>query len=206
MSFTPAIFISASVPDPRRDARFFRTGDTFAIRDSLLALAEVFAPDFFLVFGGHPAITPLVARIAETLHLEERFVVYQSLEFEDEFPVELESLPNVIYTKKLENSARSLEQLRFRMLHDSPFQAAFFLGGMDGVLAEYELLSTLPQRPHLFPIATTGGAAGILAEQYRFQLPDIDGLTDTYDYVTLFRRIVRFLEESGSVQVASGSR
>lgn len=54
------VFLSASIPDPARDKRYFGTGDTIAIRDAVIALVSVVLPRTKLVFGGHPAITPLV--------------------------------------------------------------------------------------------------------------------------------------------------
>lgn len=54
------IFLSASIPFPDRDKRFYDTSDIIAIRDSVRALATVVIPHAKLIWGGHPAITPLI--------------------------------------------------------------------------------------------------------------------------------------------------
>ena len=46
------VFLSAGVPDPHRDEKYFKTGDTGAIRDAVIALLEVVLPGTKLVFGG----------------------------------------------------------------------------------------------------------------------------------------------------------
>jgi hypothetical protein len=59
------VFLSASIPDPRRDAKYFQTGDTIAIRNAVIALVTVTLSRTKLVFGGHPAVTPLVKWVAD---------------------------------------------------------------------------------------------------------------------------------------------
>ena len=44
------------------------------------------------------------------------------------------------YENETQNIAASLFVMRERMLTDSPIFAGFFIGGMEGVLNEYELL------------------------------------------------------------------
>lgn len=60
------ILLSASVPDPERDERFFQIPDAaFQIEQAVVSLARaVFAAGGRLAFGGHPSISPLVALIA----------------------------------------------------------------------------------------------------------------------------------------------
>ena len=52
------IFLSASVPLPERE--YFGTEDVIAIRDSVIALASAVLanPDYHLIWGGHPSVTP----------------------------------------------------------------------------------------------------------------------------------------------------
>jgi hypothetical protein len=61
---TFAVFLSASVPDPKRDPKYYRTADVTAIRDAVRALVTIVLPKARLVWGGHPAITPPVRVIA----------------------------------------------------------------------------------------------------------------------------------------------
>jgi SLOG cluster3 family len=55
------IFLSASVPLPSRNPLYFDTADVIAIRDAVRALTMVVVEQHVqLVFGGHPAITPMI--------------------------------------------------------------------------------------------------------------------------------------------------
>lgn len=55
------VFLSASVPLPSRNRAYFDTADVIAIRDAIRALTMVIIEeDIQLVFGGHPAITPMI--------------------------------------------------------------------------------------------------------------------------------------------------
>ena len=55
------IFLSASVPLPGRDKRFIETADVVGIREAVKGLVHVIMErGDHLIFGGHPAITPMV--------------------------------------------------------------------------------------------------------------------------------------------------
>jgi len=58
------VFLSASVPDPSRHAAYFQTARPARIREAVTQLARVVLPHGLLVFGGHPAISPLVLKEA----------------------------------------------------------------------------------------------------------------------------------------------
>src|SRR5262249_798834 len=63
----PAIFLSAGVPDDPGRGAYIETADPIATRDAeRVASAVVLASPRALVFGGHPAISPLVAQIADS--------------------------------------------------------------------------------------------------------------------------------------------
>jgi len=49
------IFLSASVPLPDRDRRFYESADVFLIREAIRALVEVILPSGHITFGGHPS-------------------------------------------------------------------------------------------------------------------------------------------------------
>jgi SLOG cluster3 family len=100
-----SVFLSASVPDPRRDQRFNRIADApFHVEQAVVSLARaVFSEDGRLVFGGHPSISPLVAIVAGeyrdpnlTEGGEERapapVVIYQSEAFRESIPHDTELL------------------------------------------------------------------------------------------------------------------
>ena len=63
------VFLSASVPDPLRNPRYFESADPARIRQAVGALVRVAAPSARLVFGGHPAISPLVLDAATQVKL-----------------------------------------------------------------------------------------------------------------------------------------
>src|SRR5690348_16641625 len=60
------ILLSASVPAPERAKEYQRVEDAhFQIEQAVISLARaVFSESGQLVFGGHPAISPLVAMVA----------------------------------------------------------------------------------------------------------------------------------------------
>ena len=81
------IFLSASIPYSNRDPKFYTTADIIAIRDSIRALATIVIPKTHLIWGGHPAVTPLIREIMEKMHsdLKSHVTLYQSEFFIKEF-------------------------------------------------------------------------------------------------------------------------
>ena len=183
-----AIFLSASVPDPKRSPEFAETADTVAITSAVSALAHVTLGRRILVWGGHPAITPMIWLVAESIGVDYGSWVrlYQSNHFSDQFPEDNERFRNVTYTEDIENDRnRSLLLMRQRMLSDYRFAAAVFIGGMDGILEEFEMFRQLQPDAVVVPVASTGGAAIELASR----LPHVDeDLVDDFDYVAVFHR------------------
>ena len=94
-----AIFLSASVPDPRRSPKYFSTADPIAIGAAVSALVYVTLGRRLLVWGGHPAITPMIWAAAEDMGVDYAAWVhlYQSRLFQDEFPAENARFQNVTY-------------------------------------------------------------------------------------------------------------
>ena len=84
------VFLSASVPLPNRDPEFLDTADVVAIREAVKALVGEVIPKGILVFGGHPAITPLLSLLLRGLGPEarRRIILYQSARFSDQFAPE----------------------------------------------------------------------------------------------------------------------
>ncbi|HYM76870.1 MAG TPA: hypothetical protein VE377_12910 [Candidatus Dormibacteraeota bacterium] len=161
MSIGP-VFLSASVPDPRRNEKYFRTGDTIAIRDAVIALVTVVLPQTKLVFGGHPAITPMVKWVADQLDAFGRVRMFQSKFFRDHYLKDLEFFRYEETEAVRGDRGESLRSMRMQMIHSEPFAAAFFIGGMEGVEDEYELLRRHRPSVPRFPVYTTGAAARLL--------------------------------------------
>jgi hypothetical protein len=87
-----AVFLSASVPAAERSEAYRRVPDApLRIDEAVVSLARaVFSHNGRLVFGGHPAISPLVAMVAAEYHdrpsAPPRIIIYQYRAFEGFLP------------------------------------------------------------------------------------------------------------------------
>lgn len=184
-----AIFLSAGVPDPAA-RHFLEEGDSVAISAAVAALLEVTLGRRKLVWGGHPAITPMVWAFAESMGVDysEWVLLYQSLRFEDEFPEETVLFRNVVFTERVgDDIAENLVLMRSRMIEESHFEAAVFIGGMQGVLDEHVLFAERAPTAVIVPVASTGGAARVLKEM----LGGDPELASNLDYVHLLYERLR---------------
>jgi hypothetical protein len=162
LSLNP-VFLSASVPDPKRDKKYFESGNSVLIRDAVIALVTVVLPRGKLVFGGHPAIAPMVKWVADRLEAFERVRVFQSKYFQEFYLRDLESFRYEETEVQPGGREPSLEHMRREMLlSEKSFAAAFFIGGMEGVEQEFGLITEIRPEVPRFPVATTGAAAKIL--------------------------------------------
>lgn len=183
MKQSHAIFLSAGVPDPSAK-HFMGEGDTAAISALVSALLYVALGRRPIVWGGHPAITPMVWAYAEGLGVDysKWVTLYQTDFFKDDFPEENGRFKNVVVTEAvIGDRERSLEVMRRRMLSESAFDAAVFVGGMGGIFDEYRLVQELAASAKILPIGSTGGAAAALASEVTV---DRD-LSEELDYVAL---------------------
>lgn len=183
-----AIFLSAGVPDPQRGPEYAATAETVAITAAVSALVHVTLGRRVLVWGGQPAITPMVWVVAEEVGVDYGSWVrlYQSRYFEDEFPDDNARFNNVTYTLNVAGDrVKSLLAMREQMFSENVFKAAVFIGGMDGVIDEFQLFRRLQPTAAVVPVVSTGGAVLTIAER----LGDIPAdLRDDLDYVALFHR------------------
>jgi SLOG cluster3 family len=183
-----AIFLSAGVPDPKRGPQYAKTADTVAITAAVSALVHVTLGRRLLIWGGQPAITPMIWVVAEAFGLDYGSWVklYQTRYFEDQFPEDNERFRNVIYTEVVEGDRqKSLQAMRERMFTEHRFAAAVFVGGMGGIIDEFDMFQQLQPESLIIPILSTGGAALELANRLPSVEPD---LMDDLDYVGLFHR------------------
>lgn len=183
-----AVFLSAGVPDPRRGPQYAATADTVAITAAVSALVHVTLGRRILVWGGHPAITPMVWTIAQDVGVDYgRWVrLYQSRHFADEFPEDNERFQNVTFTDDVSGDReKSLLVMRERMFSDHGFKAAVFIGGMGGITQEYEMFRRLQPDAAVIPVVSTGGATLDVAARAGPLDPD---LADDLDYVALMHR------------------
>ena len=106
-SSKPVIFLSASMPIKDRDHRFFDTADFIAIRDAVVALVNAIIPNYRLVWGGHPAITPIIHGIFKKRKFDynEYITIYQSRYYYGKTLKENQQFDNVILTDEVRKYA-----------------------------------------------------------------------------------------------------
>jgi hypothetical protein len=180
------IFLSASVPLPERDKKFFDTADVFLIREAIRALVEVVLPKGHITFGGHPAITPLMALYARTAKLgNDRITIYQSKSFLGKFPPENEEFADVRYVEgKPDDTVTGIKRMREEMLKSRKYDAAVLIGGMEGVREEVQLFRRFNPNAKVLPVPATGAAAAIEYKEGNYP----SDLANEISFASLFRR------------------
>lgn len=184
------VFLSASIPYPDRDKKFYDTADIVSIRDAVRALATVVIPKAHLIWGGHPSITPLIRFVMDRMNvnLKTHITLYQSLFFEEYFPSDNFAFENIVLTEKRNNRDESLELMRNKLINENDFKVGIFIGGMEGINDEYEIFKESHPNALILPIASTGAAANIL---YKNQHQNFDiRLKSDYAYMALFRDLL----------------
>ena len=194
-----AIFLSASIPvkpkpgsdeEPRLGSDDCRP---LEIREAVLALVTTVTRDRVLVFGGHPAISPLIEHAARSMGTAGNVHIFQSRFFERFIPEEACRFENFHWTKRQDNKPDSLQVMREEMLSFCDYGAAFFIGGMEGIPDEHEIFRRLHPKAMTFPLASTGGAAALLSQRLASELDDetqrILGMRRRYGFV--FRSLLR---------------
>lgn len=184
------VFLSASVPKVGRE--FYGTEDVIAIRDSVIALASsvLARPDYRLIWGGHPSITPLITLVLNRfgLKMSERVVLYQSAYYRDYFPPENVDVGARVITENKGKEGPSIRLMREKMIGDHEYVAAVFIGGMKGVREEYAMFCRYHPDAPCFPIASTGAAA---LDLYNAHPDDFDTrLLTELSYTSLFKEIL----------------
>jgi hypothetical protein len=189
-----AIFLSASVPLPERHEKFRKSLDVVGIRDAVRALVSA-ASNHKIVFGGHPAITPIIRHQMEELYRpsKDHFVIFQSRYHIKEIIEDVQQFEHVVYVDAVAgNKDQSVELMRREMITSDKFIAAFFIGGMEGIFEEYEMFRKYHPNASIFPLASTGGATELLFERYK--IPNRSRFEDTR-YLSLCRRLITEAEK-----------
>lgn len=188
------IFLSASVPEINR-GRYYETANPFLIQCAIRELLVAVLKDYRIVWGGHPAITPMILTICQDLGIDygSSVLLYQSRFFEEFFPKENQQFGNVVMVDATENQREeSLLQMRREMLSREDLCAAVFIGGMEGVKAEYDLFTEFHPDGLTLPVPAPGGAALDLAIEIG---TDDDSVLGDVDFVQLYHRtLLPFLE------------
>lgn len=191
-----AVFVSASIPDPRRDPRYHSTADVVAIREAVRALAAVVICRAPLVFGGHPAITPLIRHVAERVGHADRITIYQSEFFRAFFPADNAFFRNMVVVPEVPGDREaSLLRMRTTMFQAHDFAGGVFIGGMEGVEQEFELFRHLCPRARWFPVGTSGAAARIVLDAHRAELPAAEhaALAKDLVYGPMFEQLLGYV-------------
>ena len=182
----PAIFLSASIPMVGR-GNYHLSADPFLIQIAVREFVIAVIKNQKIVWGGHPAITPMIWTICQDLGVEysSSVTLYQSRFFEDRFPEENDHFSNVIFVNKVgDDREASLLAMREAMLSRRDLNAAVFIGGMEGVEAECEIFKRFHPEGKVLPVPSPGGAARQLAAR-------IGGFDDAsmrdVDFARLFR-------------------
>jgi hypothetical protein len=184
------IFLSASIPYPDRNKKFYDSADIISIRDAVRALATVVIPKAHLIWGGHPSITPLIRFVMEKMNadLKKHITLYQSLFFKNKFPEDNFAFENIVLTERKDTREESLDLLRNQLIDDNEFKVGIFIGGMEGIKEEYLMFKKKYQNALILPIASTGAAAKMLydSEPIKFN----ERLQNDYAYMALFRDLL----------------
>lgn len=185
------IFLSASIPLEERNPKYFETADVIAIRDAVRALATVVIPHSILVWGGHPAITPLIRYVMGRMNskLKEHVTLYQSRFFAAQFSDDNSAFENIKLIPSTGERESSLRHMRTRMINDHDYAAGIFIGGMEGVEDEFEVFRKAHPAALLLPVASTGAAARLIYDSIN---PRADKrLLDDYAYMSMFKELLK---------------
>jgi SLOG cluster3 family len=151
------IFLAASVPE--RDLDIY-VPDPVAIREAIRALVAETVRERLLVFGGHPAISPLVEQAARSLDAVDNVRIYQSEFFRQVIPPVAQKFKNLVWTPPVVGDRDgSLTLMRTQMITSEPFNACVCIGGMDGLDEEWKIFTQNHPNAPALPVASTEGAA-----------------------------------------------
>lgn len=187
-----SVFLSASIPKKERHPKYYENADIIAIRDAVIALSTSLLPNFRLVWGGHPSITPMIYYVMEQLNvnIQDHVTLYQSSYFEGLFPEDNNRFENVVLTENKGDLESSLSLMRKRMFLENKFSAAVFIGGMDGIETEYKIFKDYHPNALILPIASTGGASKILYDNVVSNEIKNKRFETDYGYMSLFQDLL----------------
>lgn len=174
-----AIFLSAGVP-PAPGRRGYDTADAYLIREAVSAFIEVVLGRRLIVWGGQPAITPMIWTAANALQIPfaQSVVLYRSSFFERYFLPDDERFARIVTIPGVPGDrAQSLTLLRNAMLSSAEFEAAVFIGGSDGLFEELDVFSRLWPKAKVVALPSPGGVAAEIHEIVRGD-PALRGAVD----------------------------
>lgn len=198
------VFLGGSIPDPKRWEGYF---DAREITDATVAAARaVLGAGGTLVTGAHPTIAPLLLYVAAEIPRDAdrpRVLIYQSELFESVMPKETirfqeEGIGSLRITEaqpgdqpKPGHWDDSLRIMRRQMFFDTHPRAGIFIGGMDSIHAEFDILRELNPAILTYPVAKPGGEAANLVQFAPESIRPLLAESDVYP--AIFRRVVEDL-------------
>ena len=198
-----SVFISVSIPQHNEDNTYFMNSNPQDIIDCTSALAyQIFLNKLKLIFGGHPTISPVILSVRNSHPSQDGqppIYIYQSEYFrkiQSESTQKLaEHFGKIIWTKEeKDDRGKSLTIMRKAMLNpQNNIDAGIFIGGMEGVLEEYNLFRENHKAKPAYVIETTGGAAEkIKGNMKEDNIPEnvIDKILNSESYMHVARIVV----------------
>jgi hypothetical protein len=160
------VFLSAGIPS-KTELPWGATADPMLIHSAVRSLCALVFGHKRIVWGGQPAITPMMWAACENLGIDYAKTVhlYQSRFFADAFPEENALFNNVTFVDAGPDRASSLSSMRKEMFKNE-FEAGVFIGGKDGILDEFDLFRAANPKAGVVVLTSTGGAAKELGEKY----------------------------------------
>ena len=194
------IFLSAGFPSGER-GEAFKPYDASGIADAVSVLVRaVLGSNGKLLFGGHPTITPLVLMIARELQVKKSVTIFQSAWFRGQQLPEIEEIPreefgSIVWTEHKSTRQDSLATMRETMIKSAKeLVAALFVGGMEGIVEEYDYVKEISSQTPCIPITGPGGAAARLPEEDCVTL-GLSQLHKSRSYPLLAQRIIKSIAE-----------
>ncbi|WAH55900.1 hypothetical protein LZ023_23045 [Pseudomonas silvicola] len=177
------IFLSASVPSS--DNSFYEQCDPMLIQAALRTFLYTVLGRKYLVFGGHPTISPLILAVCEDLGIDNRAAVtiYQSKFFATEAPKVNLRFGNLVEVVSTGDRQSSLELMRRAMFRHNQFEAAVFIGGQQGILDEHKQFRKDHSGANVIALRSPGGASASIDPVLT---PDGKDYDELLDYVGLF--------------------
>lgn len=177
------IFLSSSLEFDTSPYSKRYPSDTIACKEALKALVNVISKsrNYFLICAYCPAVTDLLMHEYDNL-MKTR--------------TECSSIPFIQQVELFQgHSYKNLLTLRQTMMaaHDE-IAAGIFIGGKEGVVTEYNMLKETHTEASFYPIASTGGAAQDILNNYlgdkNFPTKLFNQLAYEIDYQKLFKDLL----------------
>lgn len=177
------LFLSTSIPS--LNSSFNENFDSIAYRDSIINLAEYCVENgIHIVTCIHGVPIDLITHTLKKLkvNIKDYLTVVHSSFFTKETSND--------YLKVIQTSAdnipKALAELRKTVFMENDFDYALFIGGMQGVIDEYEYLKDTNIK--LVPIGTVGAAAAQICKNYNITDKD---LISNFKFASVFRNVLK---------------